>query len=65
MPRMSGEQLAAAIKGETPIRPVILLTGFGDLLKATGETPEEVSLVLRKPITRAELQQAMATVVTG
>ena len=63
MPRMSGDQLAAAVKREAPPRPVILLTGFGDILQATGETPAGVDLVLRKPVILAELQHAVAEVM--
>ena len=50
MPKMSGEQLAAAIHMMAP-RPVITLTGFGDMMQATGEKPVGVALVLNKPVT--------------
>ena len=65
MPNMNGEQLAAAIyKGET-IAPVILMTGFGDLMKATGELPPHISAILSKPITQESLREALAKVFPG
>ena len=62
MPEMNGEQLAAAIyEGET-IVPVILMTGFGDLMKAAGELPPHISAILSKPITQVSLRAALAKV---
>jgi CheY-like chemotaxis protein len=34
MPEMGGDQLATAIKQVAPDRPIIMLTGFGDLMEA-------------------------------
>jgi CheY-like chemotaxis protein len=65
MPEMNGDQLAVAIKRHTPRVPVVLLTGFGDLMNATGDRPEGVDLVLSKPITLTELRQALATVTAS
>ncbi|MGO9609966.1 MAG: PAS domain S-box protein, partial [Verrucomicrobiia bacterium] len=39
MPGLSGDQVAVAIKELRPELPVILLTGFGNMMQATGETP--------------------------
>jgi CheY-like chemotaxis protein len=57
MPDMSGDQLAAAIKRYSPATPVLLLTGFADLMN--GECPEGVDAVLRKPATIAALRQTL------
>jgi FixJ family two-component response regulator len=38
---------------------IILLTGFGDLLAAVNDQPDSVDLVLNKPVSRAELRQAL------
>lgn len=62
MHEMSGEQLAAAIKRAAPDKPVIVLTGFGDLMEASGEKPVGVDLVVCKPVTQAALRQAVAKV---
>ena len=43
--------------------PIILLTGFGNMMQAAGEKPPGVDLVLAKPVTIAGLQSALASVV--
>lgn len=65
MPGMSGDQVAAAIKQIKPEMPVILLTGFGNMMQASGEKPLGVDLVLAKPVTIAGLQSALASVVAS
>jgi CheY-like chemotaxis protein len=62
MPDMNGDQLAAAIKKMTPNKPVILLTGFGELMLATGEHLQAVDLILSKPVTLLALRRAIAQV---
>src|ERR1019366_6191332 len=39
MPGLNGEQLAAKIRQLSPPMPVLLLTGFGDIMNARGERP--------------------------
>ncbi len=63
MPGMSGDQLAAAIKTIRPT-PVILLTGFGDMMHVTGEKPAGVDLIVSKPVSLAALRQAVAKVIS-
>ena len=63
MPEMNGEQLAAAIHQTVPGLPVIMMTGFGDLMKVTGEMPPYISEILSKPLTQASLRAAMAKVL--
>ncbi len=63
MPGMSGDELAAAIKKVAPDMPVILLTGFGDIMDARGENPADVDLILGKPTTVAALRKAVAEVL--
>ncbi len=63
MPGMSGDQVAAAIKGASPAMPIIMLTGFGGMMEASDETPSGVDLVVGKPVTMAKLRAAVATVV--
>ena len=64
MPRMGGDQLAAAVRVIAP-RPVIMLTGFGDVMQATSEKPVGVALILSKPVTLASLRKALAKVTAG
>jgi signal transduction histidine kinase/ActR/RegA family two-component response regulator len=59
MPGMSGEQLAQAIARMAPTTKVVLLTGFGDLMVATGDTPDAVDVIVGKPLTLTKLRRAL------
>ena len=63
MPEMSGNEVAAAIKQIQPRTPVIMLTGFGDVLRERGEQPAGVDFLLSKPMPLDELQNAITRVV--
>ncbi len=63
MPEMNGEQLAVAINQGAPGLPVILMSGFGDMMKAAGEMPPHIRVILSKPFTRSTLRAALAKVV--
>jgi DNA-binding NtrC family response regulator len=63
MPDMSGDQLAASIKRLVPTQPVILLTGFGEVMIADGTQPDAVDLVTSKPVTLAGLREALSQVL--
>ena len=58
MPEMSGVQLGAAMKEIDGELPVILLTGFGDEMKAQ-PLPRGIDLVLAKPVSIADLRNAI------
>ena len=62
MPEMSGDDLAEAIKAKSPRTPVIMLTGFGDIMLATGEAPSPMDLIVAKPVTMGNLREAVAKV---
>ena len=62
MPELSGDQLALEIKRLSPALPVILLTGFGELMLNDGEQPPGVDLVVGKPFTMASLKAALGKV---
>ncbi len=64
MPAMSGDHVATAIKQMEPHVPIIMLTGFGDLMNSTGERPIGVDLIVSKPVTIAKLRQAISQVMT-
>src|SRR5205823_2922858 len=53
MPDMGGDELAATVKATAPTVPIIMLTGFGELMDVTGQRPAGVDLVVGKPITLA------------
>jgi PAS domain S-box-containing protein len=59
MPEMGGDQLAATIARVAPGKPIIMLTGFGDLMEAKGERPLGVSVVVSKPVTGDTLHRAI------
>jgi len=63
MPEMGGDQLAATIERSAPETPVIMLTGFGDLMAAKGEHPPGVDAVVSKPVTLDALTQAILKVI--
>jgi CheY-like chemotaxis protein len=60
MPVVDGRQVARAIKNASPTTPVLLLTGWGQRLAATGDTPAHVDYVLNKPLKLQELRHALA-----
>jgi signal transduction histidine kinase/ActR/RegA family two-component response regulator len=65
MPEVGGDQLAAMVKEVAPATPVVLLTGFGDLMNAAGEKPDGVDLVVKKPIRLATLREVLAKMTDG
>ena len=60
MPEMGGDELAATIVRVTPDKPIIMLTGFGDLMDAKGEKPAGVRVVMSKPVMIDQLTRAIA-----
>ncbi|MGE3272421.1 MAG: response regulator, partial [Chloroflexota bacterium] len=64
LPEMGGDQVASSIKQLEPDLPIIMVTGFGDLMKQQSQRPEGVSLVVSKPLTLSGLRRAIAQ-VTG
>lgn len=64
MPEMNGDELAQEIKKLNSQQPILLLTGFGDLMSGAGEQPAGVDLVVSKPFTLTMLRNAIAKVTT-
>ena len=62
MPDMSGDRLALEAKRVAPLVPILMLSGFGEFMNATGEHPEGVDAVISKPITIDDLRDAIAMV---
>ncbi len=63
MPLMSGDQLAAAIKEVAPDTPIFMITGFGDLIKDSGDLPDNVDEVLAKPVPLDVLNRKLSELV--
>ena len=49
MPDIDGHQVARAIKAESPGTPIVMMTGWGTMMKEDGETAPEVDAVVGKP----------------
>ncbi|MBM3240637.1 PAS domain S-box protein [Candidatus Poribacteria bacterium] len=64
MPDMNGILMAELIKQFTPKVPVIMLTGFGDIMKVSEEIPESIGCLVSKPVTLSKLREALAKVTT-
>jgi signal transduction histidine kinase/ActR/RegA family two-component response regulator len=60
MPGMDGRRVAAAIKEAAADVPIILLTGWGERLKAEEEKPPHIDYILSKPPKLAELRATLA-----
>lgn len=63
MPAMSGDEVAKEAHKIQPGTPIIMLTGFGDIMKDGDECPLGVARVMSKPVTAEELRRVMASVM--
>jgi signal transduction histidine kinase/ActR/RegA family two-component response regulator len=64
MPQMDGHQIALAVKRESPNTPVIMLTGWGDIMQAENNHPQNVDAVLSKPPQANDIFRALHKVTT-
>ncbi|HZO83633.1 MAG TPA: ATP-binding protein [Verrucomicrobiae bacterium] len=62
MPYLDGRQLSRTIKGESPDTPIVMLTGWGTIMKEDGDMPAQVDGVLSKPPKIAELYAMLGKV---
>lgn len=60
MPHLDGRQVANIIKKESPGTPVIMLTGWGAIMKDDGDMPAQVDGLLSKPPRIGELREMLA-----
>jgi signal transduction histidine kinase/ActR/RegA family two-component response regulator/HAMP domain-containing protein len=60
MPGVDGRRVAAAVKQNGHATPVILLTGWGERMKAEDDVPSGVDCVLSKPPKLKEVRAALA-----
>jgi len=65
MPRMTGTQLARALRASRIDVPVILYTGYGEGLAQSELKAAGVRAVLAKPVDPAALETALSTVLGG
>jgi len=59
MPKIDGHQLARTIKAESSHTPIIMMTGWGSIMKDDGETAPEVDAVVGKPPQMQELNDLL------
>ncbi|HEY3763334.1 MAG TPA: ATP-binding protein, partial [Verrucomicrobiae bacterium] len=64
MPYVDGRQVAKTIKKESPDTPVVMLTGWGALLREEEGKPDHVDIVLTKPPRSRELRSALTRLRT-
>jgi signal transduction histidine kinase/ActR/RegA family two-component response regulator len=62
MPDIDGRQVAKSIKKEFPNTPVIMITGWGQIMKEDGETPPGVDALVGKPPRIRELNELLLRV---
>lgn len=60
MPDMSGLELATSVKAINPHLPVILSTGFSELLNEQEAFAKGIDVILSKPVTVDDLNKAIA-----
>jgi PAS domain S-box-containing protein len=65
MPGLTGLQLAKEIRSVRPDFPIILATGLKSSALSKSGKPEEVSLILMKPILPSEMARAVRSVLDG
>lgn len=63
MMQMNGDVVATRVKQTNPEMPVILVTGYGDLINVKKLKIPGVDLVVPKPVTRDLLRDAISTVL--
>jgi len=63
MPKMDGHQVARTIKAESPSTPIVMMTGWGAMMKEDGETASEVDALTGKPPQMEELNALLLQLV--
>jgi signal transduction histidine kinase/CheY-like chemotaxis protein len=65
MPKMDGHQVARTIKAESPNTPIIMMTGWGTIMREEGETASEVDAVIGKPPRMRELNDLLLRITAS
>ncbi len=63
MPEMKGDELALTIKARAPSQPVVLITAYAEMLKASATPLQGVDFVISKPFLLENLREAIAKTV--
>lgn len=65
MPSMKGDELAATIKAQVPDQPVVMITAYAEMLKASGQPMTGVDHVISKPFLLEHLRDAIEKTTSG
>ena len=60
MPVMKGDELAQAIKTRVPTQPVVMITAYAEMLKASDQPLRGVDFVISKPFLMENLREAIS-----
>jgi signal transduction histidine kinase/CheY-like chemotaxis protein len=63
MPGMRGDELAGIIKRSFRQTAVVMVTGFGHIMREEGTIPPDVDVLMPKPVTVQELRDSLAAAV--
>ena len=64
MPDIDGRDVARTIKAESPSTPIIMLTGWGAIIRDDGDTTPGVDVVVNKPPHMQELNELLLRMAT-
>lgn len=59
MPNMKGDELAMSIKSRVPNQPVVLITAYAEMLKASDNPLSGVDFIVSKPFLLESLREAI------
>jgi signal transduction histidine kinase/CheY-like chemotaxis protein len=65
MPEVDGHQVVRAIKGDSPNTPVIMITGWGSMMKEDGEEIPNVDALVGKPPSIQKLNELLLQLTAG
>jgi CheY-like chemotaxis protein len=60
MPKMRGDELAAAIKARSPEQPIVMITAYAEMIHSAGLPLKGVDFLISKPFLLENLRQAIA-----
>ena len=64
MPSMKGDELATAIKQVAPGQPIVMVTAYAEMLRASTQPLTGVDFVISKPFLLENLREAIRKVTT-
>ncbi len=63
MPDLNGLELAKAIKQRVPAQPVMMITAYEEIVRKNEDWQKYVDIMLSKPFSKQELEEALAKVL--